>query len=463
MITQHAMRNTLLLTFLLLAFLTSGQTSRTLPGRSNQVKEKMDHLTDRTRSIFLHLQNQQISALTEQPRLKNLTAKQKLDSIIYRELDKNTEIWYNDWKDEYIYDSTPVNTAYWEKSWNKQQAKWETVTKTEIETNTAGLPVNYNSYSTDNPSKELRLDSKMIAHYNNSGKTDSIFYWALYPPDTWGLESSLYYYYHSSGRLEKVEIILQEEDEGEIYEIEMTYKFEYDSLQRQTSTILLISDDGEDFEFSRTNYTWNSSGKMTSYENSSFSLLTSTLQKSTRYEMQYNQAGDIFVETGSKWNTNTSTWDLNEKEEFTYGNTNSADVVFPNLQGMLMGVGIENMYQFNKVPETVNTFERINNDWLNTGKTTFYYSGGTLTGLVDLQTKRPGVYPNPFSDYLYFHWTENVTIMKVEIFHISGKRIIEQSVTQDKPLDSSYLQRGTYIYRLTTNGTLVDTGKLIRH
>lgn len=456
------MKNILLLTFLLAAFLASGQHGRTPSERTVRSKQKMDNFFEWAQPLMGQLQPQQ-DILFNVPELKNAAALQKLDSTIYRELDQNSGIWHNIWKDEYSYNTYPAVMGYMEKEWDKQEAKWKVLNWTEIDNNENGLPETYTTWTTANSiSGELIAESKLTAHYSNSGVLDSILFWSYSPSATWVLESSMYYYYLGTGKIDKIEMIMLEEDEGEIYETVMVYQFGYDGQQRQISTVVSIIADDEEIIYSRTDYTWGSSGKITSYENSSLSFFTFTMEKTTRTELQYNQAGDVSVETESSWNSTANAWELSEKQEYGYGNINSSDVVFPNLLAIGFGAGIEIVNQFSKAPTSVNTFERVDNNWLNTGKTTFYYSGGTPTGLEEPFISDTGVYPNPFTDRLYFHWSDKSTELKVEVYSISGKRMIEQFVTPDNPIDTRHLPGGTYLYRLTEDGRLMGSGKLVR-
>jgi hypothetical protein len=446
-----------------MVFLASGQPDRIPSERSSRSKQKIDNFFDRAQPFLVQIQSRQNILLNGLPELKNASALQKLDSTISRELDQGSGIWHNSWKNEYTYNALPAVSTYREKGWNSEEAKWKVHDWTEIDYDNNGLPEAYTIWTTNNgTTEELHLDSKMTAHYSTSGILDSILFWTYAPPGTWILETGMYYYYHTSGSLEKIEMIILEEDEGEIIETVMVYKLGYDSQQRLISTEVSILYGEEELIYSRIDYEWNSSGKLTSYEISALSFFTFTLEKSFRIEIQYNQEGDISVETESTWNSTTSAWEQSERNEYTYGNINSSDVVFPNMLSIAYGTGYEVNSQSGKAPMVVNTFERVNNNWLNTGKTTYFYSGGATTALTEPLISESRVYPNPFTDRLYFQWSAKATELKVEVYSISGIRVIEQTITRDNPVDTRHLPGGTYLYRLTDGGRLLDTGRLVR-
>jgi YD repeat-containing protein len=253
-----------------------------------------------------------------------------------------------------------------------------------------------------------------------------------------------------------------EEDEGEIYLTTMTYTFTYDSSNRLTRTVLAITDGDEEIIFSTTDNTWNASGKLIANEVSSLSFFTFTLEKSNRTEFQYNASGDLSVETTSDWNRTTSAWVISDKTEYTYGSANAADVIFPNIMNIYLFDGPESMYNFNKAPASTSYYEMKEGSWVLTERSTFYYGAGTSTGIPTLENGTLSLYPNPFSDRIGVNWSDGYNQLDVELFQVSGVRMLQQVVQPGAQIGTEYLPEGVYLFRISQQGTTIQTGKLIK-
>jgi len=80
-----------------------------------------------------------------------------------------------------------------------------------------------------------------------------------------------------------------------------------------------------------------------------------------------------------------------------------------------------------------------------------FYEGDFPTGIHDIipTDKKPILYPNPVENIL--HIKGDTEVRKVEIFDISGKRVLQQSFEGDKTITEinvAQLDRGTYIVRI---------------
>jgi hypothetical protein len=104
----------------------------------------------------------------------------------------------------------------------------------------------------------------------------------------------------------------------------------------------------------------------------------------------------------------------------------------------------------------------INASWKNTGKTTFYYSGGTSTNITEFENSVVNVYPNPASESVNFSWKDNDEALSLQIYQITGAKVIEQTVYSGKPVSISQLENGVYLYKLLNGQQNVKTGKMIK-
>src|SRR5690554_2228417 len=80
-----------------------------------------------------------------------------------------------------------------------------------------------------------------------------------------------------------------------------------------------------------------------------------------------------------------------------------------------------------------------------------------VLNVTSFEENKISIYPNPVSDMLYFE-TAGVTIEKVMVFDLSGRKILEQN--QVNNLQVSDLQKGNYILKIvSTKG--IQTEKII--
>jgi len=100
-----------------------------------------------------------------------------------------------------------------------------------------------------------------------------------------------------------------------------------------------------------------------------------------------------------------------------------------------------------------------NANWLNKDVQTVYSTDCSTLGLNDVkQAIHLTLYPNPATDVLYIKTSQNVQISKVDIYDISGKKIVMSSLSNT--INVSRLQTGLYFVSITVNDTEI-TKKLI--
>lgn len=74
------------------------------------------------------------------------------------------------------------------------------------------------------------------------------------------------------------------------------------------------------------------------------------------------------------------------------------------------------------------------------------------------------VSPNPVNDEIIVHQLHSKSAANTElrIFDATGKRVLNISVTPDKPVNVSSYPTGIYLYLILENGSVVQSGKLIK-
>jgi hypothetical protein len=447
---------TFILAILFIAIGASGQNQAELQKKFQKAEAKFARLAERTAVLNSQPGISKMIPANEKLSLKNATATQKLDSIVSRTLNLETEIWHNDWKDEFIYNSEMRATVLLEREWAAAAQKWETSSRMEIEYNNQGLISSLSMYYLDDQSQELKLENKIDAFYDATGKLDSALHYIPEPNETWVLESKQIYHYNSAGKLVKMEFLSLEDGESET----LSYIYTYNTSGNLETSSMVFYDEEEEIIFYKTFYSYDSSGKRTHSEFWSIDFFTFTLEKNSRTDYEYNASGDVTVETSSDWNKTTETWDEDEREVYTYGNINFADVVFPYF-AQIFGNNDEFGGTFNKVPVESNYFEKIDGNWKNTEKTNFYYSGGTSTNIFTQEQSRIVMYPNPASDRVSFSWDSNYERLNLQIYQITGAKIIERELVSNEQVSIADLKRGIYFIKLRNGQQETYSGKLI--
>jgi len=111
---------------------------------------------------------------------------------------------------------------------------------------------------------------------------------------------------------------------------------------------------------------------------------------------------------------------------------------------------------------------RFKSDEINTNKEGWMidqivFRGYEMMGDVDEFNKNlVKIYPNPSSDLIHFNSPNlNLNNCNVCIFDVSGKIVLETTITDDQTINTAHLQSGIYFYKLIF-GNEIQTGKIIK-
>lgn len=448
---------TLFLSLLLLAFFADAQnnTADLIKLQKNHQKnlkilQKTELVSNLLKANFAGRE-----ALT----IKSAAAKQKLDSVVTRVLDSETQSWLYDNKDEFIYDSNLKNTAWLTKEWKQATKKWEILIKTDLGYDSHNRINSMIMSERDTLSNDIKPYSKTVVYYSSEGLQDSML--SYHTEDAgvkWLLDMKQINHFNASKKVTKVDVWSLDEELGELI-LSMNVVYTYTTAGSiKTSTTNYIMDE-EEIEWSKSVYNYNGSDILTSIEEWQLNFMSFTLEKTSRNSYQYNADGDVSVDTYSSWNG--VSWVDEEKDESTYNSTNFTEVVFPTFIGLL-GFGESTDLDYNKVITGTNTFEMVNGSWKNTEKMVFYYSGGTSTNIDENGTNSFSVYPNPASNLVSFRWNGNYANLNLELYQITGVKVLEQMTFPGEVISISRLQNGIYLFKLLNGNQTVHAGKLIK-
>ncbi|MGE0021569.1 MAG: T9SS type A sorting domain-containing protein [Draconibacterium sp.] len=474
---------TLLFIMLLIAFMASPQNKTDLQKKIKQAQEKMMKISERSAALAKYSNE----VLTREQLLKSGMVTQRLDSTIDRVLNQETQLWQNDIKDEYIYDAELKNTSWVEKEWNLTTQNWNISSKIDLGYDAQKRVNLMLMYEKDEVSNALTPDSKILIHYNTDGKQDStLTYTTPNEGTTWILVMKDVYYYNASKQLVKTEMWSLDEETGVLMlSMNIVYTYTASGKIKTLSENFII--EGDEMLWSKNEYNYDGADRLSTVEYSTVNFITFTLEKTSRDSYQYNASGKVSVEIYSTWNGSTwvdedkyetqynangdvsveiyslwveNSWVQQDKDEYTYSNTNFTGVVFPAL---FYFYGLtEEEFSLNKLITGINSFEMVNGSWKNTGNTTFYYSGGTATNINEFENNVISVYPNPAAESVYFGWKGNNESLSLELYQITGAKVIDQIVYSNQAVSISHLQSGVYFYKLLKGQQNLKTGKLIK-
>lgn len=102
--------------------------------------------------------------------------------------------------------------------------------------------------------------------------------------------------------------------------------------------------------------------------------------------------------------------------------------------------------------------ERIN--YHNNQRIKYYYSDQAITGINENTQGKSVVYPNPATDFINLSVGNTLEPAKIEVYNNLGKMVMIDDLLPGKQISVKHLQRGFYIYKLSSQNT-VETGKII--
>ncbi len=451
-------KSTFLLFVLLIATFANGQQSQNLQQKVKQMQATYSRFTMQTEHFYkmnlpLNREMQKNSIL------KNALAVQKLDSTIYQEIDTETEDWQNLWKDEYLYDAEMQNTAWIEQNWVDTANTWMESAKVELEFNEAGQVEVMNMLYPDETSGELTLQSRSVAHYNTEGRLDSVIHHFLESENTWIEEGRQVYHYNETGQLVQMDMTTTEEDEEGVYTQSMKFVYTYNDADLIATDSWYITEEEIDYLFSKTEYVYDEANKLIAYEDSILDFFTAQLERSSRTDIEYDAEGDVSVETYSTWDSVAEDWVADEKDEYTYNNTSFSEVIFPSYL-QFWGVNQESN-TFNYAVAEIVTSTNLDGEWSPTDRSLFYYSEGTATSAKEISEAQVLVYPNPATDNVTLTWN-NYRMLSLEVYHLTGAKVIEKQVSSGMSVPVSTLKNGIYLFKLKNENETVYSGKLIK-
>lgn len=457
---------TLILALVTFAITGFAQTNSGLQDKILKQKVKND-LVIKQIKMLTNLPGISTSSTSDPLNQLKSAAKQKLDSVVSWEYDQLSKNWKYDEKMIYEYDNQMRTLGWLGNEWMEDTKAWKTEDKSEFTYGSNGELNKIISYGLDDVSGQLVREAKIEYYYKTDGKVDSILMYSEEPKETETLNVKQYYYYNASGKVMRWELWMVQDDEDEPNFGEWfkggVFKFEYDGSGKTIKQEHYSVYDVGEMLFSQTLHKYNASGRLDSTIVSSLSFLTSMLERSSCTAYQYNAAGDVSVEIYSTWDADAVKWIEVDKYENTYGSLSASDVIYPASELLFIAITDPSITLPGKAIASDKTFEKSGENWVQTDKSTYYYSPGGTTKIDELESPSLSFYPNPASESITLKWNGRYTTLNLQVFQINGAKVLEQEIVSDEKVSISQLVKGMYLVKLLDGKQNVYTGKLVKN
>lgn len=454
------MKKELLLTTLisLVALLAFGQITRPKNNRTFVISKAEQQLKGLKQNDYQNLLLRGRMVFSQNPGLKASSVKQKLDSIVRYTLDDDTPgKWIKDEKEEYSYDANGKWTKYISYFWSETSGQWVGRYKNEFayNTNDEGGVETYSEWNTTS----LQWDKTSQFEYifdTNSLLAQILTYKYDKTSLQWVKAERDSYTYNTSG---KCTLILIDELYGNNQWInENKYEYTYDANGRMITDLYSWWDSSLDDSRWRPRtkyeYTYNSDGKVTTEKVTEFETFGSNIESVSKYDYTYDSNGNPTQELKSTWETSISDWVLREKAIWTYDlSFDLSDLIFPP--------AIFKDYDVYNKPLDYITYslDETMSNWEIDYKSIPYYSNQNGTGISEIRSIEPVIYPSHVSEGFYLKSSEKN--MQVSIYNLSGTLLFNKQVSGDEYINVSTLSKGIYLVKIAT-GNKAITKKFIK-
>lgn len=463
---------------------------KSLNAFDSKVFQKPDHASR-------HL-SRQLNVIPRTDLKADVATDQTMDSILWELYDTNTATWVLSERELFTYDGSGNMTNYvwfaydsvdmkilpsdreivsytgqqgqpteiiW-LTWDKASSQWVNEAKYELAYDGDGNLVEETVYEWDPVGSQWLEGARFDMLYDGSGNLLTE-YWLFWDEDS----AKLVYTFKDEYIYEGGKLTTWEEYWWEEGAWELTYYTEY---TYDNGNLILEDTKGWDFlsndwgDFSKTAYTY-AGDKVATEEQWRFDWAQFMMVRQSYFVYTWDADGNMTTEIESSWDEGAGAvkslsnaaadWVETWKSEWTF----NKDFTIMNLYVPYWFMADVTDLTFVHMPVSETGYFNNNGTWdLNYRQTAYYseFGGGGPTGIEDLKRAPVSVFPIPASDLITFTWDEKYGRLNLELYNLTGKRIISRSIENQETLGVDQLARGVYLYRLRDNNDLIHTGKI---
>ncbi|WP_340112554.1 hypothetical protein [Maribellus mangrovi] len=395
-------------------------------------------------------------------------------------------VWYKRSKTEYSYykpELYPLRIIY---KWSREINDWELDRKIDLDYDESDRLILEAYYNWNDSLQAWIGESKNEIFYNSNGDRTATIYYG-FDTEVWKIIAKSENIYDDHGSLIFSKVYNLHVYADTLRTISKTkYEITYDSVGNQTSYAEFDWDFNSNswYGIYKTEKLYDSSNRIISVAGYSWDYEKEDWKGGTKKETSYDKNGNETSKTYIYWNQATNNWMPNSKTETYYNNDNERtkliDYDWNELTEAWEVKYSINYTKYNYVFDDNNNLTLLEYlqwdenllEWRAYEKYYFYYSTHQMnpTGILSKTNEKSiiHVYPNPFSERLFFEFSrEESDTGLLEIFDATGRKIavlFDQNINKDETYRVEYMPNNIatnmIFYRLTYSDEVIN-GKLV--
>lgn len=359
--------------------------------------------------------------------------------------DESYSSWSNTWTKSrgtnYEYDNKNNLIAETGLNWDSSNDTWNVGYKITYSYNASNKVTEEIEYDWNSTNNRLELDSKTTYIYTAGMLTESLEY--FWENANWVMDSKFSITYNANNLLSTY---MYAEMDGTQLVPEERYTFTYNANNKIASYIGAEWDGAKWVDDSKTLLSYSTQNKIISEKSADWDEFNSNwAANGNQTEYEWDATGNQTRETEYY---KDSRGDISRyKDEYTYDTFNlmssfahpfkdktGVDYIFNDFP-YVNKVQVNNDYSYNN---QTNSFQL-------SGRTTYNYNAAiTLsTPTIEKATATIAVYPNPTKDFLNIENPSKISINKVFVTDMTGKKVLEQNTAN--PVNVQNLAKGIYV------------------
>jgi hypothetical protein len=434
------------MSFALFAESEFGNAKKTLPDISNP-QSVADYLKS-------NLQN---SKSDELKRLYALSDKRLVSSQTETRdgFDGEYGDWYIESKTEFTFNETGYLTEMYEYMRNDETGELDLFLKIEMGYNESG---NMNSQTIYIFVKEMATFMEFMKgeiQYNDDGTMREMLLkqFDFMSMQWFDYEKTVYEY--TDGKMTEENNFTVDEETGELYNDSYIEYFYDNSGYLETSNEYVLSESGEMIPSNEKFYTTNDAGKVIETKEYLWNPENEEWEASENVLFDYDNSGNPSEEL-FKWGDSFSNEFFEySRIEYSYATENYDDYLLP----VKMYFNPQYSEEIVNVPTGYIEYWNDGEDWYEEYKTTYEYANG-LSSITENINTNFRLYPNPADEIIYFNSEEILINSHIDIFNLSGSKLISTELNNSSEINVSNLPAGLYLYNIQLEGRKYS-GKII--
>jgi len=184
--------------------------------------------------------------------------------------------------------------------------------------------------------------------------------------------------------------------------------------------------------------------------------IATTSQWDLNYKNDYTWGflGNMTEVYGYYWDTFSNSW------QDSYKNQQSFNMAFPFAE-LILPIGFPDAeFPSANMMTQQHSFSFYGGSWHDDQQNTYYYNQVTTTGIENVAQNTILVYPNPAKSLVVFSWDTGQTSQELKLFDCAGRLVLNQTIQNHTNIDLSQLSNGLYFYKLTDGTNGLTSGKI---